>query len=315
MGRVVELSQKVKELQQRRDEVETKVVPLQPMTLTEKDIRRYMSGLQGLLATDGSGFADLLAVLDEHHCLRVDALDRHRVRVSLTIDSGQVVGATAGGGKARLVATVTPRALLEGEGSSGSPLLTAAEWAAAENAKGHLCACGCGGFIKVRPEMRAPTQGITTFIHGHHKMDMTEFVEALNAEGFLTVSQAAKALGVSENTMRRAEGHGWIKPQWRTWGARWPMRIYAKADLSDVREQMVHAGFRFQDDEGILTTAEMAAALGVSETHLRYLERRGVVPAPERDTANMRKWLKANVPNLRKAIASRRKDSSPDGTS
>ena len=86
------------------------------------------------------------------------------------------------------------------------------------------------------------------------------------------------------------------------------MRVYAKVDLPDLRDQMVEAGFRFKDDEGVLTTKEMADALGVSETHLRHLERKGVIPAPERDTANRRKWMKADVPKLKRALGRYRKE-------
>jgi len=48
---------------------------------------------------------------------------------------------------------------------------------------------------------------------------------------------------------------------------------------------------------------KMASALGVSETHLRRLQRHGVVPAPERDTANRRQWMKADVAKLKKLLA------------
>jgi len=48
---------------------------------------------------------------------------------------------------------------------------------------------------------------------------------------------------------------------------------------------------------------KMASALGVSETHLRHLQRQGVVPAPERDTANRRKWMQGDLPKLKKLVA------------
>jgi len=193
--------------------------------------------------------------------------------------------------------------------AAGARPMTADEWAAAENEKSHVCKCGCGEKIVVLSRHRAPTVGIPDYIRGkgHHKMDMTDFVESLNADGFVTVAQAAKELGVSENTMRRAEGHGWIAPGWRTWGERRPMRVYAKPDLPALRDQMVEAGFRFKDEKGLMTTGEMAKALGVSETQLRHLERKGVVPSPERDTANRRKWLKRDIPKLKRRLAKHRK--------
>ena len=86
------------------------------------------------------------------------------------------------------------------------------------------------------------------------------------------------------------------------------MRVYAEGDLQKLREQMVEAGFRFRDDVGVMTTKEMADALGVSETHLRHLQRQGLVPSPERDTANRRKWLKADLPKFKTALVQYRKD-------
>ncbi len=73
--------------------------------------------------------------------------------------------------------------------------------------------------------------------------------------------------------------------------------------MPKLRGLMVEAGFRFRDDGGVLTTAEMAERLGISETHLRWLERKGVVPPPKRDTVNRRKWLKADLPKLRRLLA------------
>ena len=118
-------------------------------------------------------------------------------------------------------------------------------------------------------------------------------------------TEAAKRLGVGENTLRRAEGKGWITPEWRTWGDRQPMRFYQERDLPKVRERMVEAGFGFQGENGMLTTAEMARALGISQTHLRRLERQGVIPSPERDTAGRRKWRKAHVAALRRELGQR----------
>ena len=157
--------------------------------------------------------------------------------------------------------------------------------------------------IKVLPQHRAATVGIPRYIQGHHKMNMTHFVEQLNSEGHLTVSQAAKELGVSENTLRRAEGHGWITPAWREWGNRKPMRVYERKHLPGLRAQMVEAGFRFKNDKSILTTKEMAEALGISESYLRHLERKGKVPSPKRDTNGKRMWRKRDVGRFKKKLA------------
>jgi len=49
------------------------------------------------------------------------------------------------------------------------------------------------------------------------------------------VSQAAKQLGVGENTLRRVEARGWVTPSWRPWGERQPMRVFAEADIPMLR--------------------------------------------------------------------------------
>ena len=133
-------------------------------------------------------------------------------------------------------------------------------------------------------------------------MSMTKFVKELKAEGYLTVSQAARELGVSENTMRRAEGYGWVTPERRPWGNRQPMRVYRKDDLPGLRNQMVEAGFRFKDDDSILTTREMAVALGISQGYLRHLERKGKVPSPPRDTNGKRMWVRTDIRKLRRRL-------------
>ena len=71
---------------------------------------------------------------------------------------------------------------------------------------------------------------------------------------------------------------------------------------------MVEAGFRFRDDEGVLTTKEMADALGVADSTLRRMEKQGVIDAPERDTANRRKWMKADIPKLKRRLAKYQKE-------
>ena len=301
--RVAEVNAKILDLQALRAETERKVVAIQAPPLDEGQVRAFLNNLAKHLTGRPEALRSLLLRLREHHDLQITAFDRYRVKVALSVEPRDV---TREGGVRVASGTVVPSIPLLLDAEAGAHIMTAEEWAAAEMLRGHRCACGCGGAIKVRPDMRAPTRGIPKFLPGHSKMDMTEFVENLNAEGFVTVAQAAAALGVSENTLRRAEGHGWITPQWRTWGERQPMRIYTKADLPKVRAAMVEAGFRFRDDEGVLTTAEMAAALGISETHLRHLQREGIIPSPARDTANRRKWRTADLPTLREVLASRR---------
>lgn len=73
------------------------------------------------------------------------------------------------------------------------------------------------------------------------------------------------------------------------------MRVCRESDIPAVKDQIVAAGFRFKDDEDVITTGQMARVLGISETHLRHLERKGVVRSPQRDSAGRRMWRKADV--------------------
>lgn len=48
---------------------------------------------------------------------------------------------------------------------SGARRGEAKAWAAAENAKGHVCACGCGGRISVHRELFKT--GVPKYMRGH----------------------------------------------------------------------------------------------------------------------------------------------------
>ena len=197
-------------------------------------------------------FQELLVLLHVHHGLKVTALDGYRLRLEIHIDPVSL--RPDGNGKNGVVGELQPRTPVVLEATLGDHRLSNEEWAERENAVGHLCACGCGGRILVRPDMRAATVGIPKFIHGHHKMNMTAFVETLNADGYLTVSQAAVGLGIGENTLRRAEGKGWIKPEWKPWGGREAMRVYKKANLPGLKDKLKGIGFGFRGDPDVLTT-------------------------------------------------------------
>ena len=73
----------------------------------------------------------------------------------------------------------------------------------------------------------------------------------------------------------------------------------------------METGFRFRGDSSVMTTAEMAAALGISQTHLRHLEREGVIPSPERDSANRRMWMAKDVQELRRRLEKPRANPRP----
>lgn len=250
---------------------------------TSEDVARFMSGLGQYLQDRPDELQELLELFADHHGLKVNVLDACVAEIELFVF-----------GTGKSPSGDAPRLDLKFRHQFAEPKLSAEEWAAAENAKGHLCACGCGGTIEVLPRHRAATVGIPKVIQGHHKMRMTEFVEDLNVDGFLTVSQAAKELGIGETTLRRCEERGWIEAERRAWGNRQPMRVFKKADLPKLREKLVENGFRFADDE-YLTTAQVAAEVGVAESTLRRWEKLGLIPAPERDSAGRRKWTREHV--------------------
>ncbi len=81
------------------------------------------------------------------------------------------------------------------------------------------------------------------------------------------------------------------------------MRIYAKADIPKLREQMVEAGFRFKDEKGVMTTREMAKLLSVAQSTLRRAERLGRIPTQSRDTNGKRKWKRGDVRKLKRLLA------------
>ena len=302
-SRTREINDRIKDAQTAIDAANRKVVPLRPKTLSRARVASFMASLAGRLVADPQRHRELLLRLRRRHHLEIRSLDGHRLSVSMSVSPLDLD--EEGGDQA--IAATDDQIVLTVE--AGARPLTSAEWAAQENAKGHFCKCGCGHRITVLPRHRAPSVGIPGYLRGagHHRMDMTAFVQDLNAEGFLTVAQAAVRLGVSENTVRRAEAKKWITPHWRTWGRRKPMRVYADADIPTLREQMVEAGFSFKDEKGVLTTAAMASALGISETHLRHLERRGVVPSPNRDTADRRRWLERDVAYIERRLADYRR--------
>lgn len=301
LDRLMEMKDRVRELETRREAIRQSVVPLPTRRISKDVVAKFFDGLRQRLSDDLQRFADLVDLLVGHHGLQVVARDAYRIRVVLGLDATQVAGAGGGPGL-RLVADVKPRIPVVVEGGVARPL-TPEEWAEAENGKGdHICACGCGNRIAVLPKHHAPGVGIPRFVPGHHRMSMTEFVGSLNADGYLTVSQAAGELGIGENTLRRAEERGWVEPEWESWGKREAMRVYRRDDLPALRQKLAEAGFRFRDDETAMATGDAAAALGVSETTLRKWERDGRIPAVPRDTGNRRIYRSADVEAIQEAL-------------
>lgn len=300
--RAKELNEKIRKTREQRDEVEQKVVPVQVRRLSQEQVERHLHNLKEKLAKDPARFRDLIVMLKNRHDLRVIALDAYKLRVSLTLKPAAIRGDA--GQAARLTADVEPVIDLDRDGETGPRMLTNEEWAARENEKGHFCQCGCGKRINVLPRHRASCTGIPKFIRGsgHWKIDMTDFVEILNKDGYLTIGQLAKELSVCETTLRRYEECGVIKPEYREWGNRYPMRVYRSTDLPIIKEGLINSGFRFKTDEKTMSTQEMAEILGVSASTLRKLERDGAIKSQDRNKAGRRIWQRSEIDNLKKAM-------------
>jgi hypothetical protein len=78
-----------------------------------------------------------------------------------------------------------------------------AAWVAAQNALGHVCQCGCGIGIEVRPHHRRI--GVPCFIATHHQRLRKGAPRTQHQDGLFTVREAAEALGVSEIVLRRLD--------------------------------------------------------------------------------------------------------------
>lgn len=275
----------------RLEEARADVAPPLVPQVDEASVSRHLRGVLDGLGADLGAYSGLVDQLREHHQLRVVVLKRHLARIQMDLDPS--LFRSQPGSRLRVVQRGDTRLPYRLEVKVGEPRQTVDEWVE-ENQNNHICACGCGETIEIKPIHRAPTKGIPKFIHGHHRMNMTEFVETMNAGGLLTVSQAASEVGVSENTLRRAESKGWVTPERRTWGDRPPMRLYRKDDLPGLRETLRENGFRFSDEE-TFTTADVAKMLGVSENTVRRWEREGKLPTVQRDTNGRRLYRKDEV--------------------
>lgn len=193
-----------------------------------EDTRRYLSLLKDQLGERPERWRAVLGLLEARHNLRVKLLDQERLLLTIRLEAQ----AFASGKDRRLL-------VVPGGDDPGSPthVLTrelrlpepdsAARWATKINGeRNHLCACGCGEPVIVRPFHRWKGS-IPRYRHGHHTMSMEKEVAGLNSRGLLTISQAAARLGVSEKVLRRRDQQLGLVPEWLTLGKRAPMRAYA----------------------------------------------------------------------------------------
>lgn len=74
-------------------------------------------------------------------------------------------------------------------------------WVAAQTGK-HLCACGCGNPVQIRP--RHHWKGIPPHIQGHHLVHLRkQEEERLHEAGLLSAPDVARTLGVGRSTLSR----------------------------------------------------------------------------------------------------------------
>jgi hypothetical protein len=115
--------------------------------------------------------------------------------------------------------------------------VSTAAWVAEQNAQGHVCQCGCGERIEVRPSHKK--NGVPRFIANHHQQLRKGEPRTPHREGQLTVREAAAALGVDELVLRRLD--------------------------AKVNGRLPGAGVRFFTSEDILTLREVLAGRGGSK--------------------------------------------------
>ena len=91
-------------------------------------------------------------------------------------------------------------------------------WVAEAQANAPLCGCGCGEVIEVKAPHRS--KGLPTYRPGHGPGPYTALIAEANAEGLLTIAQAAERMGRSENYVRRRAHRGEYEVVTRQWGRR-----------------------------------------------------------------------------------------------
>jgi len=198
MDRVIELRRRLAELRQESESLRCQVIEL-PKAVSRRAVEEWCRDL-AIHLKDGDGLDRFAALLRERHDLRVEVMDRFRVRVSLVLDPADLSGRTG----RRLVATA--RMTLEG---GASPDESAEAWVERERAKDPRCACGCGGAIAVRPQHRS--KGLPLHLPGHGRSAMQRIVDEIRAEGFLTAADVRDALGCSASKVSRLVREGKLK--------------------------------------------------------------------------------------------------------
>lgn len=282
-------------LAQQKAEVEGRLLRLPPR-LSMDDVTRWVEQNREGLLGDARAFKRLLQVTKVHHDLRVVLLPGKRLRVSLLVTPTLEGGPRDG---TRLEAESTVSLSFE----DGAPSLSSADWAQKEQGK-HLCACGCGQPVVIKPIHRARSKGIPAFIHGHNRAPAKTRLEALNQKGLVTLRQAATRLGIGATTLRRQIDQGLRPaPTLQPWDSDRTVSTYLEAELPALRAALAEIGLGSAAEKSIGVT-ELARRLGVTPGTVRRWERQGRIPkASTRDSAGRRRYSCRDVKAIQAALA------------
>lgn len=282
LGEVQRVNERLAELAVAREAAAAAARPVHQPAVTVDAVREGLGQLLACLPSTPGRLRVLLEMLRRDQSLRVDVSTSSEVKVSLDIST--VVGVSL------------PVVLTE---AASEPEQSAEEWAVAEQGR-HICACGCGQPITIRPDMRAATRGVPTFIHGHHRMRSQMEADRRAEAGLVSLNAAAKALGMGASTLSRAVAAGVVTPHGRGWHGALTFRV---DDLPALKAALVAAGHHF-DGGPLLTTPEMAKAVGIRPRALadltEALEAKGIVVL--RDGAGRRSWRRADVATVRRLV-------------
>ena len=240
-----------------------------PAAVTPEEVERFTGQLRELL--DREGLAKVVRLLGAHHGLVIKILDCGRIQLDLDLDVN---------------GTGRPAHVTWEVGVQREPTLE--EWLAEARRNAPLCACGCGERIEILPKHRH--KGIPTYRHAHSMAPMQEMVLAFNAEGLLTVSQAAEILGIGKNTLRERVRLGEFPSEKRLWRDRWWVLVPRSAVQGPEPKRTA------------LTLTDLLKRLGMCRDRFRGLVARGVLPAVPRDEDGLPAYDADDVERYREAI-------------
>jgi len=127
------------------------------------------------------------------------------------------------------------------------------------------------------------------------KNDLKRQTDTQNPEkaeaGFLSISKAAKYLGVSPDTLRNWEQQSKLIPQRTQGGA----RRYKLSQLSELRKELnPEKGYK-----GLISISKASKALGISPDTLRNWEQKGII-RPQRTEGGARRYTRSQISSLKK---------------